>query len=149
MAEIFRFLADKIDDRGDQQLIKGRGHADDEFDRVHRVMPYGLSSNPPAGSHGIGLAPGGYNELLIALGVEDPKLRQRNLPTGATALYDSKGNVVSLVNGDGLKIKAVNGNVVIDASGRKVFLGGDGAVGAYAAVMTESGPSPFVSARIG
>ena len=154
-----RYLIRKVDDEGDIQLIDADGLADEQHTKIMRVYPYGFSSNSPEESHMLALGLGGRRDLLVALGGEHPKYRPRKLPTGNAVLYDDKGNVVWSKGKDGLSVNAKTGTVEIRSQdnkitvkpgdGQKVFLGGDGSDGSYAKVMTESGPSINVYAKIG
>ena len=96
-ARIFRFESTETDDRGDQQLLKGYGLHGEELADVHRVMPFGLASNAPQGSHAIGLAAMGRRSQVVALGLEHQQHRPKNLQPGEVSLYDMHGNVISVV----------------------------------------------------
>lgn len=92
----FRFEIDEIDDTGDFQQVKGRGFANEELTQVHRVMPFGLFSSPPKGSHGIGI-PLGSRDRMAVIGGEHQDLRPKNQPAGSTVLYGANGEIVSLI----------------------------------------------------
>ncbi len=161
---LFRVEIEGIDDRGDLQLGTGTGYAGEQFDKAHVVRQHGLASNAPKGSHGIGIAGSGERALVAFLGLENPASRPKTLSEGQTVLYDDKGNATRLLGADGVwhdagdraqkmtgKTLSLQGtaDVALGSSGGKTYLGGDGKTGTYARVMTESGPSPFVYARIG
>lgn len=139
-----------VDDSGTQQIIKKlRGLSSEQFEDIYRPQPHGLSSNPPSGSEGVFLALGGRSDRLLALGFEHKDLRPKNLPSGAAVLYDSKGNVVRMMTADGIQIDASAGKVYVKpGSDQNVYLGGTGADGAYANVVTTSGPSSNVLAKL-
>ncbi|WP_299453394.1 phage baseplate assembly protein V [uncultured Pigmentiphaga sp.] len=86
-----------LDDGGGQQMMSLAGLKGDRPGRVPRVQPYGFTSNPPAGSVGVILSLGGRSDRAMVIGVEHEDYRPRNLPAGATAIYDQHGNMVSLV----------------------------------------------------
>jgi phage baseplate assembly protein V len=90
-----RVTLGKTDDSGDQQLIDYKGLEGEEHTEVLRVMPHGLASHAPANSEGIILGLG-TRDMPIALGMESPKHRPKNLPEGATKLYDTDGSFVYL-----------------------------------------------------
>jgi phage gp45-like len=149
MSDIFRFLIDGSDDAGDLQLVRGRGLPAEELVRVHRVMPFGLASHAPEGSHALALAVGGRRDQVAVIGGETAGARPKNQPAGTATLYDASGNVVSMLAGNGIRIRAVAGNAEIEAHGLKVIispgridLGGPGG----AAVETTAGPSTKVFA---
>jgi len=152
----------KVDDSGDYQRLTLKGYASEEFKNVVRAHDHGFASNPPEGSMGLLLPIGMRSDHAHAIGFEHQKYRQKNLPGGAAALYDSKGNVIKLFTGDGVTvttaagntlIETKNGKVTIDASGNvyvnaaQVFLGSKDGSGC-ARVMTESGPSANVFAKV-
>lgn len=147
------------DDSGSQQMMrKLRGLRSEFPEDVYRPQPHGLSSHPPSGSEGVLLALGGRSDRLLGFGFEHKDFRPRNLPSGATVLYDDKGNVVFLKSALGIVIEAKVGDLTIEAkdgkivvkpsAGKNVYLGGNGADGTYAKVMTESGPAANVYAKV-
>ena len=95
--DLFRFEVTGTTDDGDQQLLAGRGLPGEEFVKVARLMPHGLASHAPKGSHGLGVAVNGRRDEVLAIGLEQSGARQRNLPEGGTALYDASGNVLKFI----------------------------------------------------
>lgn len=159
---LFRTELTGVDDKGEMQLGSGYGYAGEDLDKVHVVRQHGLASHAPKGSHGIGIANSGERGLVAFLGLEHPDNRPRDLEEGNTTLYDAKGNATRMLGKDGIwhdasdrpqkmtgKTVAIEASEEAHVSGKKVYLGGDGKTGSYARVMTESGPSPFVYARVG
>jgi phage gp45-like len=139
----------KVDDSGDQQLLNLIGLAGDQPQKVVRILPHGFSSNPPLQAEGILKSLGGRSDRLMFIGGEHPQYRQKKLATGAAVLYDQNGNVIFANMTNGIQISAKTGNVTVTPpSGKKVFLGGSGSDGTYAAVSTVSGPSTNVMAKI-
>lgn len=103
----------KTDDSGTQQILKQmRGLASELFSDVYRAQPHGFSSHAPAGSEGFFHALGGRSDRLIALGFEHKDHRVRDLPEGATALYDASGTILRLLP-DSVDLDAGDKNVVI------------------------------------
>lgn len=94
---IFRLEGEETDDSGDLQTLKALGYAGEELTGVHRVMPFGLHSHAPKGSHSLAIAARGQRTLVAALGLEDPQHRPKNRELGSTAIYDANGSIVSLV----------------------------------------------------
>lgn len=80
------------------------GLAGEELRGVRHIMQHGLYSRPPAGSLGTGIVPGGRRDLLMALGVDTPKLRPKGIPNGGTALYDQHGNIIKLIGAGGAEM---------------------------------------------
>lgn len=138
------------DDSGSQQIMrKLRGLRGEFPEDVYRPQSHGLSSHAPAGAEGILVALGGRSDRLLGLGFEHKDHRPRDLPRGATVLYDNKGNVVFLKSADGIVIEAKSGKITVTpAAGQNVYLGGDGADGSYSKVMTEAGPAANVFAKV-
>lgn len=143
----------KTDDAGDQQLVDVTGLASEAMTKIVRDFPHGISSNAPAGSDGLLLSLGGRSDRAIMIGGQNATSRPRNLPVGATVLYDDKGNVVFLKGANGIQIDASKGRVYVKPEdGQFVYLGGKGPDldgHSYDFVETSSGPSVNVKARIG
>ncbi|UDL95512.1 phage baseplate assembly protein [Lichenihabitans sp. PAMC28606] len=162
---LFRIEHIKSDDTGEIQTVDAYGHANETLEGIIRTQPHGFTSNPPVGSHGIGLALRGIRTLAVALGLEHPDKRIKNLKPGQTAVYDDQGNSSQYLGTDGIKhdsgqnphqikgktlvLAATGGSASLQGGdGEKTYIGGDGKTGTYAAVMTEDGPSQIVFARI-
>jgi len=97
MFDLFRTELRETQDDGDLQTVTLYGVGGEELTRVHRVQPFGLSSHPPAGAHGIGAALHGRRDLAVVLGLEHAQFRPRATQIGGTVLYDMYGSAVSLV----------------------------------------------------
>lgn len=163
--DIFRFDLIETSDDGDQQLLKGRGLPGEELVKVGRVMPHGLASHAPAGAHGLGVAVNGRRDEVAVLGLEAADKRVRNLPAGGTALYDSSGNVISLIGAsasidtasrpftiktglftiEASEIVMKAGAMVVRVRSGRIDLG---AMDAPNRVMTDAGPSSKVWAIV-
>lgn len=154
----FRFDFLGVDDANEQQQVRGNGHSGEELTKVHRVQSHGLYSNPPEGSHGVGLPLGEERELTVVLGGESAQHRPRNMPRGTTALYNAFSIMWKLLAGKAdldhggkdhharnvgkHKIEATNWSQVDSPA---VYLGKP----PYYPVMTTAGPSQHVFAGIG
>jgi phage gp45-like len=143
--DAFRFQATSTDDTGDVQKVSGQGAAGESLTNVLRVAHFGLASHAPKGSHGLALSPRGHADLALLLGLEHPASRQRNLPEGASKLYDANGNMIFCNLGNGVTISAATGDVVVTSASGKIYLGG---VAGASPVMTEAGPSSVVFAKV-
>jgi len=111
---IRRGTIEKIDDSGSQQIVRlARGGASEQFEDIYRPQPHGFSSHPPAGSEFLVHAFGGRSDRLYALGGEHEKHRHRNLPAGATALYNASGAIVTLIQND-IRVKS-SGTITLEA----------------------------------
>lgn len=148
----------QLDDSGSQQLVDLGGYKNERPKRIVRVQPHGFSSYPNAEAEGVMVQMGGRSDRTMFIGGEHKDYRQKNLKEGNAVLYDDKGNVVFAKGDGGLSVNAKKGIVEVRSqddkvtvqpgAGKNVYLGGDGADGSYARVMTESGPSSNVYARI-
>ena len=94
-----RAIVKQVDDSGPQQLVEMTGLTGQTFGETVRSQHFGLTSNPPPGSEGVGLHLGGGADRVHALGMEHPQYRPKNLPVGATRLYDKAGNYVDIRDG--------------------------------------------------
>lgn len=109
----------RISERKGQQFVSGRGAYGDAWTEIHRIEPHGFASSPIAGAKGLLLPMPGNPDYAFVLGGEHPGKRPSDLPAGGTAIYDSSGNIISLV---GSKIRLVApqfefvGDVTIDGS---------------------------------
>lgn len=106
---ILRGKIQETHDDGETQLITASGMKGQRFSKVGRNLPFGFSSHAPAGSIGHFLAANGRPDQVWALGFEHPEHRPRNLGAGFTAIYNSHGDIVSLVEQE---IRIVTGKVV-------------------------------------
>lgn len=101
--DLRRFEFDgRMEEKGGQQFVSGRGMFGDGFTRVHRIEPHGFMSNPMKGAKGVVITP--HPDLAYILGLESPGLRPSGLPGGASALYDAHGNIMKVLMGDGVSI---------------------------------------------
>lgn len=89
-------------DDGEFQTATAMGYADEQFKLAHRAQPFGLSAHAPTGSHGLALLTNGRPDQSVYLGMEHPDYRPRDLPEGATKLYDKDGTFVYLDAGGNL-----------------------------------------------
>lgn len=165
---LFRVEHVEADDEGDQQTLTLYGLPNETLKKVPRVQHFGLSSNPPVGSHGMGLQFGGQDGsrlLNAALGLEHAASRPRKQKPGQTTLYDDKGNATRYLGDDGIwhdakdrpqkltgkaieitgtdKVVVKVGNMTVTVTARRVDLGGEGG----SPVMTQAGPSSVVFAK--
>ena len=164
---LFRFENSETDDDGDLQTVKGMGYAGEEFTGVHRVMPFGISSHAPAGSHAIGIAGRGERSLVAALGLEHPDYRPKKQKAGNTTIYDQSGNVSRFLGKDGIwhdagdrAQKSTGKTIVVEGTDKVTVKVGDmvivvtktridlGAENAPNAVVTTAGPSSKVFAVV-
>ncbi|WFS07787.1 phage baseplate assembly protein [Methylobacterium sp. 391_Methyba4] len=165
---LFRVEHVEADDEGDQQTLTLYGLPNETLKKVPRVQHFGLSSNPPVGSHGMGLQFGGQDGsrlLNAALGLEHAASRPRKQKPGQTTLYDDKGNATRYLGDDGIwhdakdrpqkltgktieitgtdKVVVKVDNMTVTVTANRVDLGGEGG----SPVMTQAGPSSVVFAK--
>lgn len=123
----------RLEERGGQQFASGRGAFNDAWTSIHRIEPHGFASMPVKGAKGLLLPMPENPDLAFLIGGENPGSRPADLPQGGTALYDSSGNIMKFIMGDGVTfdlagpsftIRKGGVSVVIDAEGLKVNGGG-------------------------
>lgn len=149
-------------DYGEQELTL-YGLDGEVLQKVYRPQSYGLTGHAPVGAHGMLLSLGGERNSSFLLGGEDPDKRPQGLDEGDVKLYDQQGNVVWMGQKNGISLSAADGTAVVktpngtftvhkegymtaDPGSNNVYLGLGGQGGAR--VMTESGPSANVYAKI-
>lgn len=156
---LVRFRVISVDDTGPIQKVTGRGEGGERLENIMRPQPDGLTTVPEVGSLGWAQF-AGSRERGIVSGLENPDKRPKGQPAGGKVLYGPDGQKLNLKPGGGIAIEGAggqtfgmneNGDQVLKpkAIGGKVYLGGDPADGGvFARVMTESGASPFVYAKV-
>lgn len=102
-AMLRRATLEALYDDGAHQVVDIRGLVGDRPRGVHRIQSFGLSAVPPAGAHGIIADLGGRSDRAVLFGLEHADYRPRNLPGGATALYDANGNIIKML-ADGVSL---------------------------------------------
>jgi len=165
---LFRVEHVEADDSGDQQTLTLYGQTNETLKKVPRVQHFGLSSNPPVGSHGMGLQFGGDDGgrlLNAALGLEHAASRPRKQEPGQNTIYDASGNATRYQGDDGIwhdagsrsqkitgktititgtdKVVVQVGNMTVTVTANRVDLGGEGG----SPVMTQAGASSVVFAK--
>ncbi len=100
---LFRAEVVSVDDTGDIQTVTALGHAGEQIEGALHIQPHGFSTNPPVGSHGVGLRIRGESDLAVFLGFQDPTSRPKKLPTGERAFYNA-GSVLLQTSGDDLNL---------------------------------------------
>lgn len=144
-----------VDDSGGLQKITVRGFAGEEFSEVVRAQTHGVSSHPPAGAVGTFLRHGS-SDRLTALGFETPG-RPKDLPAGATALYNADGTIWKLLpakadldhggknhHARGIAKQKTEAADWVQIEAPAIYLGKP----PYFPVMTSAGPSNHVFAGI-
>ncbi|MBY5709707.1 phage baseplate assembly protein [Rhizobium leguminosarum] len=102
--------------KGGQQFVSGRGLFSDGYTRIHRIEPHGFASMPIKGAKAFLLQPNGDADQAYVFGGEHPAHRPSDLPAGGTAIYDSSGNIISLV-GTSIRVKSGGVLMVISPDG--------------------------------
>lgn len=154
---LVRFRLTAVDDSGPFQRVSGRGEGGEILEGLYRPQFDGFTTVPKIGALGYALFDGS-RERGIVQGLESAGTRPTGQDPEAKVLYGPDGQKIEMKPGGGLKMSSPTGEVDLgSASGSmiktidgKLYLGGDPALGhVFAKVETESGPSPFVYARIG
>nr|WP_295986055.1 phage baseplate assembly protein [uncultured Agrobacterium sp.] len=98
MSGFVRFDFDgRLEEKGGQQFVSGRGMYGDGYTRIHRLEPHGFISSPPVGSKGLLLPSPNNPDFAVVLGLEHPGHRPADIPGGGSALYDASGNIIKVV----------------------------------------------------
>ena len=119
----------EVQDDGPFQRITALGYADEVLRLGHRVQPFGLTSHPPTGAHGLALLVNGRPDQSVFLGIEHPDHRPRSIPAGTTALYNAHGDIIKLFE---KRVEVVTETFVVRASVKivleapEVHLGAEG-----------------------
>ena len=101
---IQRVTVSLVDDAKKLQSVQVQGLSDETGDGSERFQGYGLSFNPPDGSEGIGLSPGGQREGLFVILLEDRSVRPTGAGKGEGGLYNQSGWLVFLKADDTLRL---------------------------------------------
>lgn len=86
----------EVKDDGPFQRITALGYADETIKLAHRVQPFGLTSHPPKGAHGLALLVNGRPDQSVFLGIEHQDYRPKSIPAGTTALYNQYGDIIKV-----------------------------------------------------
>ncbi|MCF4173523.1 phage baseplate assembly protein V [Vibrio sp. McD22-P3] len=103
---VTRALVSGIVEDLQRQNVQVQIHSDESADNIERFQNYGMSSVPPTGSEAILAALGGNLGNLVALAVEDKKVRPKG-EIGDVFLYHLEGHQIRLTK---------DGKVVITAT---------------------------------
>lgn len=123
--QIRRFEFDgRVEEKGGQQFVSGRGLYGDGFTRIHRVEPHGFASSPPKGSKGLIFSTD--PDSAYVLGLEHPGHRPNDLPAGCSAIYDASGNIIKVLGGDGIVINVAGSAYSITKNGVTLTISGAG-----------------------
>lgn len=108
-------LDGRIRDSKGRQFVTGQGHYGDGFSEILRIQNFGLASVPPPGARGIILPLGGNEDQAVFIGGDHGEFYPAGLPAGASALYDSTGNIVKVIGGGGLVVDVASRTITITA----------------------------------
>lgn len=103
-----------IDDSGAVQRAQVRFGPLEIIDNLPVPHDFGFTSNPPADSDAFAAFLGGERKNGMVISVGSQQYRLKNLKSGETAIYDSRGQSVYLtengivINGGGLPMKVTN-----------------------------------------
>ena len=159
--QLIRVTVRQVDDSGKQQLASVYGFDGHPIDEAVRLQHFGASSNPPAGSEGHLLVPGGRYDRAVLLGLEHPDHKPLSLPSGAKAIYDASGNIIKLVGTEvdftftapwkatfpGGSLTSNGKDLYLTVSGANLYLGGKQG-DSFSPVVTVAGPARNVFAAI-
>lgn len=115
-----------IEEKGGQQFVNGRGTFGQGFTRIHRPETHGFASMPIKGGKGLVLQPNDQSDEVFVLGGEHEEHRPKNIPLGGSAIYDSAGNIMRVVMGDGIVVDLAGAAYVIRKGGVSLTISADG-----------------------
>ena len=98
-----------VDDSGDLQKMQVETIGRSVYDNIENFGVFGVASNPPAGLDAIIVE---RNGKYISIAIGDRKYRIKNLASGDTAIYDTRGQTV-ILNSNGINLTDKNGNNII------------------------------------
>lgn len=122
----------EVDDSGTQQRLKVAGLASEQLDKIVWQGRHGFASHPPAGSEALLLALGGRSDRAMLIGGEHKDKRPKDLPAGASALYDADGKILKLTKDEtvldagGKPVRVINATTVTVQATERVSVGVDG-----------------------
>lgn len=149
--EMVRFRLTGFDDADEFAKVSGRGTGGEKFENLYRPQADGISTAPKDGALGVALFDRS-RENGVVISVESAEDRPKGQATGGKTVYGPNKQAYVLKPDGSITMKSEEGDQVLapKEDGGKVYLGGDPSKGhVFAKVMTDSGPSPYVWARIG
>lgn len=108
---IGRAVLSAVTDTGARQFLQVQVLKGETKDNVERLQEYGFTSHPVAGAAVIVAALGGTRDNMVAIAVDDPTVRPRNLQPGETCLYNNK-NATLVLDKDGNAVLTVKNFIV-------------------------------------
>jgi phage gp45-like len=102
------------DDSGPVHKVQVKVTPHETIDDMPVVQLYGVASHAPTDSDAMAIFVTGDRSKGVIVATNNRKLRLRNLPSGASGLYDSAGTVITL-NADGSISVTCSGEVKITA----------------------------------
>ncbi len=93
---IGRAVLAAVNDKGGRQRVQFTALKGEIKDAVERVQQYGFTSVPLPGAQVIFASISGNRDHPIALSVDDPRYRLKNLELGEVALYTDEGDSIIL-----------------------------------------------------
>lgn len=103
-----------ISDGAKRQLIQFEALKDEIKDSVERMQQYGFTSVPHPGAQVLFVALGGNRDHPVAVSVDDPRFRKKDMQPGEVAIYTDEGDYILLKRGRTIEIETTN--LVVKAS---------------------------------
>jgi len=88
---VARGVVNLVNDAGGLQLLQVSPLEGETRDGVERIQNFGASSHPPAGAEPVLVAVAGSRDHLVAVAVDHPASRPRDLLPGESATYNAHG----------------------------------------------------------
>lgn len=134
-ALVTRALVTLVDDSTALQVLQLRGVDGEVLAGVARIQNFGRSSCPPAGAEGVFVLVGGARTHAVAIAVDDPRYRPRDLEPGEQVLYTPQGSEI--------RMKA-SGEIAITTTGPVTVNAADVDVNATQSVTIDGGASVMI-----
>lgn len=102
-----RALLSLVDDTKSVQLLQIEILDGETKSGVERVQNYGFTSVPRAGGEVVAVFINGNRDQGLVVAVDDSRVRLKNLPEGASAMYHYSGHKIVMTD-DGIEVTGAN-----------------------------------------
>jgi phage baseplate assembly protein V len=99
-----RALLTAVSDANQRQLVQLAALAGEVKSDVERVQEYGFTSHPLPGAQVLFVSMGGNRDHPVAISVDDPRYRVKDLSAGEVAIYTDEGDKIVLKRGNTVEI---------------------------------------------
>jgi phage baseplate assembly protein V len=111
---IGRAVLAAVSDSTTRQLIQFEALKGEVKDKVERVQQYGFTSVPLAGAHVLFVCVGSNRDHPVAISVDDPRFRKKDMQPGEVAIYTDEGDFIHFKRDKTVEISTAN--LVVNAT---------------------------------